>query len=120
MYAMCPNVLHSLVTPQASAIPSFTDEAKWRPHPSRGVHLLPGVWQGVTPFTGFYAGTSEDVPLDYREGIVDAVRWFAEDCDAPQGLQCLVDATGGFGSLAAASIQVGGQGLAGGAGMPDD
>lgn len=92
--------------PQEGLSRSFTDFAKWQPYPGRGTQLIPGVWQGVTPFHDFYAGVSRDVPQEFREGLVDSVRWFLEDCDSPQGIQCFVDGTGGFGSLAAECLNV--------------
>ncbi|KAL6769006.1 hypothetical protein ACKKBF_B17100 [Auxenochlorella protothecoides x Auxenochlorella symbiontica] len=82
---------------------SFTSLAEWHPHP-RSTQLIPGVWQGVSPFSAFSAGTSDALPAGFREGLVDVVRSFVEDCDCPQGLQALVDDQSGFGGLAAATL----------------
>ncbi|GAB4822173.1 hypothetical protein N2152v2_009219 [Parachlorella kessleri] len=89
----------------AGGVSYFTDFLKAHLHP-RSIHQLEGVWAGVTEFGGWGDGSGLGGSWqETREGLGEAVRFFAEECDSLQGFQCLIDDLSGFGQLAADALQ---------------
>lgn len=82
------------------AVRYWTDYLKAHLHP-RSLHQLPGVWEGGAPFDGWGDGAAYAASAERREGMLEAVRFFAEEADSLQGLQLFVDDLSGFGAIAA-------------------
>ena len=82
----------------------WTDFSKASFH-SRSAFLLDGVWSGVDAFGGFGEGVSWADARDRREDLRDVARRWAEECDRMQGFQVFAEDLGGFGGLAAATLE---------------
>ena len=83
---------------------TWTDFSKASFH-SRSAFLLDGVWSGVDAFGGFGEGVSWADACDRREDLRDVARRWAEECDRMQGFQVFAEDLGGFGGLAAATLE---------------
>ncbi len=83
---------------------TWTDFSKASFH-SRSAFLLDGVWSGVDAFGGFGEGVSWADARDRREDLRDVARRWAEECDRMQGFQVFAEDLGGFGGLAAATLE---------------
>ena len=80
---------------------SWTDFCKACLHP-RSSGILPGLWSGVDAFAGFGEGVDLYRSDERREEARDAVRYWAEECDALRGFQVFAEDLGGFGGVASA------------------
>ena len=83
---------------------TWTDFSKASFH-SRSAFLLDGVWSGVDAFGGFGEGVAWADARDRREDLRDVARRWAEECDRMQGFQVFAEDLGGFGGLAAATLE---------------
>lgn len=82
----------------------WTDFSKVHYHP-QSLYELSGLWMDAQEFNNY--GSGKDV---FSEGIRgeemnDRIRFFVEECDHIQGIQVLVDDSGGFSSVAADLLQ---------------
>ena len=82
---------------------TWTDFSKASFH-SRSAFLLDGVWSGGTRSAGS-ARASRGPTRDRREDLRDVARRWAEECDRMQGFQVFAEDLGGFGGLAAATLE---------------
>ncbi len=78
-------------------------------HP-RSVCRLPS-WSTVENFDSHHSGvvgngrSNNDLNDEFLEDILDRVRYFAEACDSPSAINCIVDLQGGFGGLACSVVE---------------
>ncbi|XP_078430585.1 plasma membrane, autoregulation-binding site, misato segment II, myosin-like, tubulin/FtsZ protein [Wolffia australiana] len=79
----------------------WTDFSKAHYH-HRSLHELHASWGTVQQFNNYGAGkqllTSNTPEAD---DIIDRLRFFVEECDHMQGIQCVADDSGGFSGVAA-------------------
>lgn len=85
-------------------VQSWTDFSKVHYHP-QSLYELSGLWTDVQQFNNY--GIGKDVFSEGLRGeeMNDRIRFFIEECDHIQGIQVLVDDSGGFSSVAADFLQ---------------
>ncbi|KAL9241552.1 hypothetical protein vseg_015654 [Gypsophila vaccaria] len=77
----------------------WTDFSKVHYHP-QSLYELSGLWMDVESFNNYGAGKDVFAESLRGEEINDRLRFFLEECDHIQGIQFLVDDSGGFSSVA--------------------
>ncbi|EFJ35231.1 hypothetical protein SELMODRAFT_79429 [Selaginella moellendorffii] len=80
-------------------VQSWTDYSKVQLHP-RSVYEIEGVWNTVTPFDSFCHGKGLFTQSFRLEEFQERFRFVVEECDHLQGVQALVDDSGGFSGVA--------------------
>eukprot|EP00887_Chlorella_sp_A99_P006240 scaffold3.g6240.t1 len=86
--------------PQGGGVRYFSDYLKAHIHP-RSIYQLQGVWAGTEAYDGWGDGAAYASSAERREEMLERARFFAEEADSLQGVQCFVDDLSGFGRLAA-------------------
>ncbi|KAJ7536822.1 hypothetical protein O6H91_12G083300 [Diphasiastrum complanatum] len=77
----------------------WTDYLKAHTHPS-SLFEIQGAWNGVTPFQDFGCGRGWLSETTQAEEFQNRFRFFVEECDHLQGIQVIVDDSGGFSGVA--------------------
>lgn len=82
----------------------WTDFSKVHYHP-QSLYELNGLWMDVEGFNNY--GMGKDVFTENFRGeeMTERLRFFIEECDHVQGIQCVVDDSGGFSCVAADFLQ---------------
>jgi hypothetical protein len=88
----------------AAGVRYFTDYLKAPLHP-RSVQLLEGVWQGDGGLEGWGDAGRYFSIEEHMEAAREAVRGFAEECDALSGFQCFAEDLAAWGLAAADVLQ---------------
>ncbi|XP_054824525.1 uncharacterized protein LOC129322301 isoform X1 [Prosopis cineraria] len=77
----------------------WTDYSKVHYHP-QSLYELSGVWMDVQEFDNYGIGRDSFAWASQGEEISDRLRFFVEECDHMQGIQFIVDDSGGFSAVA--------------------
>ncbi|XP_021751859.1 protein misato homolog 1-like isoform X1 [Chenopodium quinoa] len=82
----------------------WTDFSKAHYHP-QSLYEINGLWMDVEGFDNY--GMGKDVFSESFRGeeMTERLRFFIEECDHVQGIQCVVDDSGGFSSVAVDFLQ---------------
>ena len=67
----------------------------WNYH-SKSLYSMPGLYEGTSDFHLHEQGTELMARESVHEEVLDRVRWFLEECDAPDGIHLLVEANSGW------------------------
>ncbi|XP_021847444.1 uncharacterized protein [Spinacia oleracea] len=82
----------------------WTDFSKVHYHP-HSLYEINGLWMDVEGFDNYGAGKDVFAESSRGEEMTERLRFFVEECDHVQGIQCVVDDSGGFSSVAADFLQ---------------
>ncbi|KAI9088956.1 hypothetical protein K1719_029235 [Acacia pycnantha] len=82
----------------------WTDYSKVHYHP-QSLYELSGVWMDVEEFDNYGIGRDSFAWTSHGEEISDRLRFFVEECDHMQGIQFIVDDSGGFSAVAAEFLE---------------
>ncbi|KAK9705004.1 hypothetical protein RND81_07G026300 [Saponaria officinalis] len=89
----------SIVESLENDVHFWTDFSKVHYHP-QSLYELSGLWMDVEQFNSYGAGKDVFAESLGGEEMNDRLRFFLEECDHIQGIQFLVDDSGGFSSVA--------------------
>ncbi|XP_016500479.1 uncharacterized protein LOC107818914 [Nicotiana tabacum] len=87
-----------------SDVQYWTDFSKVHYHP-QSLYELSGLWVEIQDFDNYALGKDAFCGHQHGEEIDDRLRFFIEECDHIQGIQCVVDDSGGFSGVAAAFLE---------------
>ncbi|KAK6143876.1 hypothetical protein DH2020_024224 [Rehmannia glutinosa] len=77
----------------------WTDYSKVHYHP-QSLYELSGLWSEINDFNNYGIGREAFSGGQHAEEINERLRFFVEECDLPQGIQFVVDDSGGFSGIA--------------------
>lgn len=77
----------------------WTDFSKVHYHP-QSLFELSGLWIGIKDFNNYGIGREVFTQGGHADEINERLRFFVEECDLPQGIQFIVDDSGGFSGIA--------------------
>ncbi|PIN21857.1 Members of tubulin/FtsZ family [Handroanthus impetiginosus] len=77
----------------------WTDFSKVHYHP-QSLYELSGLWTEIKDFNNYGIGREAFSGSLHAEEINERLRFFVEECDLPQGIQFIVDDSGGFSGVA--------------------
>ncbi|KAI4327486.1 hypothetical protein L6164_019940 [Bauhinia variegata] len=89
-----------LIESLENSVQFWTDYSKVHYHP-QSLYELSGAWMDVEKFDNYGSGRDAFSWASYGEEISDRLRFFVEECDHIQGIQFIVDDSGGFSAVAA-------------------
>ncbi|XP_055816634.1 uncharacterized protein LOC129886113 isoform X2 [Solanum dulcamara] len=87
-----------------SDVQYWTDFSKVHYHPL-SLYELSGLWSDIQDFDNYGLGKEAFCGHQHGEEIDDRLRFFIEDCDHIQGIQCVVDDSGGFSGVSAMFLE---------------
>ncbi|KAG8363878.1 hypothetical protein BUALT_Bualt19G0068300 [Buddleja alternifolia] len=73
----------------------WTDYSKVHYHP-QSLYELSGLWTDIRDFNNYGIGREAFLGVQHAEEINEKLRFFVEECDRPQGIQFIIDDSGGF------------------------
>ncbi|OAY81458.1 Protein misato, partial [Ananas comosus] len=82
-----------------NGVNSWTDYSKVQYHP-KTLYELKGSWADVNKFDDYGIGRDVIAEGSHAEEMNERLRFFIEECDHIQGIQFIVDDSGGFSSVA--------------------
>lgn len=82
----------------------WTDFSKVHYHP-QSLYELSGLWLDIQDFDNYGLGKEAFCGHQHDEEIDDRLRFFVEECDHIQGIQCIVDDSGGFSGVSAMFLE---------------
>lgn len=82
----------------------WTDFSKVHYHP-QSLYELNGMWMDIQNFNNYGVGRDAFTRGPHGEEMTERLRFFIEECDHIQGLQFIVDDSGGFSGLAAEFLE---------------
>ncbi|CAN4108870.1 unnamed protein product [Withania somnifera] len=86
-----------------SDVQYWTDFSKVHYHP-QSLYELSGLWVDIQDFDNYGLG-KEAFCRHHGEEIDDRLRFFIEECDHIQGIQCILDDSGGFSGVSAMFLE---------------
>ncbi|KAL3349727.1 hypothetical protein AABB24_022692 [Solanum stoloniferum] len=87
-----------------SDVQYWTDFSKVHYHP-QSLYELSGLWADIQEFDNYGLGKEAFCGHQHGEEIDDRLRFFVEECDHIQGIQCIVDDAGGFSGVSAMFLE---------------
>uniref|UniRef100_M1CAW9 DML1/Misato tubulin domain-containing protein n=1 Tax=Solanum tuberosum TaxID=4113 RepID=M1CAW9_SOLTU len=87
-----------------SDVQYWTDFSKVHYHP-QSLYELSGLWADIQEFDNYGLGKEAFCGHQHGEEIDDRLRFFVEECDHIQGIQCVVDDAGGFSGVSAMFLE---------------
>ncbi|TMW94887.1 hypothetical protein EJD97_009654 [Solanum chilense] len=87
-----------------SDVQYWTDFSKVHHHP-QSLYELSGLWADIQKFDNYGLGKEAFCGHQHGEEIDDRLRFFVEECDHIQGIQCIVDDSGGFSGVSAMFLE---------------
>ncbi|CAO2817549.1 unnamed protein product [Amaranthus hypochondriacus] len=95
---------HDIVQCLENSVQFWSDFSKVHYHP-QSLYQLNGLWMDAEAFSNYGAGKDVFAEGFRGEEMIERLRFFIEECDHAQGIQCVVDDSGGFSSIAADLLQ---------------
>ncbi|KAK3140103.1 hypothetical protein QOZ80_5AG0395890 [Eleusine coracana subsp. coracana] len=93
-----------LVASLETGVKFWTDYSKVQYHP-QSLYELHGSWTDFDKFDNYGAGREVVSEWSQMEEMNEMLRFFIEECDHIQGIQLIVDDSGGFSSVAAQYLE---------------
>ncbi|KAK6805060.1 hypothetical protein RDI58_002844 [Solanum bulbocastanum] len=87
-----------------SDVQYWTDFSKVHYHP-QSLYELSGLWADIQELDNYGFGKEAFCGHQHGEEIDDRLRFFVEECDHIQGIQCIVDDAGGFSGVSAMFLE---------------
>ncbi|XP_060167240.1 uncharacterized protein LOC132598410 [Lycium barbarum] len=87
-----------------SDVQYWTDFSKVHYHP-QSLYEVSGLWADIQDFDNYGLGKEAYCGHQHGEEIDDRLRFFIEECDHIQGIQCIVDDSGGFSGVSAMFLE---------------
>ncbi|XP_011092123.1 protein misato homolog 1 isoform X1 [Sesamum indicum] len=96
----CPEVQDKdIVECLENEVQYWTDFSKVHYHP-QSLYELSGLWCDIKDFNNYGIGREAFFGGLHAEEINERLRFFVEECDLPQGIQFIIDDSGGFSGVA--------------------
>ncbi|KAL0305092.1 UNVERIFIED_CONTAM: protein misato1, partial [Sesamum angustifolium] len=96
----CPEVQDKdIVECLENEVQYWTDFSKVHYHP-QSLYELSGLWSDIKDFNNYGIGREAFSGGLHAEEINERLRFFVEECDLPQGIQFIIDDSGGFSGVA--------------------
>ncbi|KAL0412929.1 UNVERIFIED_CONTAM: protein misato1 [Sesamum radiatum] len=96
----CPEVQDKdIVECLENEVQYWTDFSKVHYHP-QSLYELSGLWFDIKDFNNYGIGREAFSGGLHAEEINERLRFFVEECDLPQGIQFIIDDSGGFSGVA--------------------
>ncbi|TVU49407.1 hypothetical protein EJB05_00715 [Eragrostis curvula] len=93
-----------LIASLETGVKFWTDYSKVQYHP-QSLYELHGSWTDFDKFDNYGAGREVVSEWSQMEEMNERLRFFVEECDHIQGIQLIVDDSGGFSSVAAQYLE---------------